>query len=423
MDFLENLRTSINTLKSHKLRSFLTTLGIIIGITAVLTNVAVVQGFNSFFEEQVEGLGANFVSVQAEENQNFDEHIYNSLSTNVYLEDATGSRVGQGQVKYMGDKATLYISGVRSGYFEARDLEILRGSLLAHQDKKSVVLSETAAEEDFEKPVLEMSTIEVTLRKSAKEVVTREFKVKGICEDASGFAPIQTDVYIPISTFNDMMDTDGYASISLFAKSDDYVSIVETETTETLDRLLKVEPSRSIEMGGGEQRDHLDLGEGPQDFSEAITEEREEYSITTQEDVLGFVKDISGTISLLFIGIASISLLVGGIGIANIMIVSVSERTREIGVMKAVGAKNRDILSLFLLESGMIGLFGGIVGLAFAFLMSATFVPMLIGVAGIIPLEWIGISLGISLVVGIVAGLYPAWRAAKMDPVEALSYE
>ncbi len=422
MDFLEVLRTSFNNLKSHKLRSFLTTLGIIIGITAVLANVAVVQGFSSFFKEQVEGLGSNFVSIQAGENRSFDDHVYDSLSGSVYLEGSTASRSGQGIVKYMGDQKSLVISGVKSGYFDARDLGIVEGSTLRRQDESTVVVSSSLAENEFDKPILEMSTIEITLMKNGYEPVTRRFKVKGISEDPSSFAAMQPDVYLPVSTFNEMTGQEGYSSISLFAKSDEYVDAVKSQAIETLDRLLKVEPEKTIEEEK-ERVDVFDLEGQATTFEEATTEEREEYTIQTQEDVLSFVDEITGTINLLFIGIASVSLLVGGIGIANIMIVSVTERTREIGVMKAVGAKNRDILSLFLIESGLIGLLGGIVGLSLAYLVANLFVPILIGVQGIIPIEWVGLSIGISLMIGIISGLYPARRASKMDPVEALSYE
>ncbi len=422
MDLLETFATCFNTLRAHKLRSFLTTLGIVIGVAAVLVNVAVVQGFSSFFEEQVKGLGVNFVSITAGSDQHFDEHIYESLSSSVYLESSTGSRSTQGFVEYMGESKRLLVTGVRSGYFEANNLEMAAGSGLMPQDKSAVVVSESMAMEEFEKPILEMSTIRIVLRDRNQTPVVRKMKVKGISQNPSGFSPIQPDLYIPISTFNDMTGQEGYSSISLFAESDSFVETVKSNAIESLDRLLKLEPKRTIEEDKGPEVP-FEFGEGPRDFREVVSEEREEYTITTQDDVLSFVDDISSTINLLFIGIASVSLLVGGIGIANIMIVSVTERTREIGVMKAVGAKKKDILGLFLVEAGLIGVLGGFLGLVVSYLMSKTMVPALVGVEGIVPLQWVGLSIFISLMIGIISGIYPAFRASKMDPVEALSYE
>lgn len=426
MEFLEALRASFRTLNAHRLRSILTTLGIIIGIGAVLMNVAMVEGFSAMFEEEVKGLGANFVSVRAGENQYFDEHIYDTVSGGVNLESATASRNSNGTVEYTGEKKALPIFGVKPGYFEARDLNILRGLALGHQSGSTLVISREVAEKKFEKPILVSSTVKVTIRKSSRGKVTRKFKVQGVCENPSGFSGMTAGVYLPISTFNDMNGSEGYTSISLFAKSDDYIDTVETETVDSLDSLLKIEPGRSIKRGGEGQEGGGGgpMGGGsPRSLREATTEEEEEYSIQTQEDVLGFVENISGTIRLLFVGIASVSLLVGAIGIANIMIVSVTERTREIGIRKAVGAKNKDILTLFLLEAGTIGLLGGGIGLGLGSLLSKIIVPAMVGVEGIIPLEWVGLSVGISFLIGVISGLYPAFRAAKMDPVEALTYE
>lgn len=420
---------ALGTLNSHKLRSFLTILGVLIGVTAVLTNVAMVKGFNAFFQEEIKGLGANFVSIQAgtsqfQENVEFEEYFFDTLKNLPHVEKATAGRGDYGTVEYMGEKNDLFISGVKTGYFKARSLKILEGSALTQQDKHSVVVSRPLAEEDFKNPIIVNSTIKIILRKDSGETVTEEFKVTGICEKLGEYSPIQIDAYIPISTFNDMLGEEGYTNIGLFAVNQDHVDTVKRETVKTLDRLLKIEPETTfpekVSKGEKERRSPTAVGA---EAEEAITEKREKYRITTQSSVLDFISSITSTLNLVFLGIASISLLVGGIGIANIMLVTVSERTREIGVMKAVGAKNRDVLILFLLESGLMGLLGGVIGLGLGYFFSQTLVPAIMGIKGIIPLSWIGISLGISFTVGVVSGLYPAWRAAKMDPVEALSYE
>lgn len=434
MDLVESLRMAVSTIKAHKVRSILTTLGVLIGVTAVLGNVAMAKGFNAFLDEEIRGLGANFVAIQSPqggvvtggglqsgEEQYFDEHTYETLSDLPHVEGATAGRGALGTVRYMDEEKDLVVSGVKHGYWEARDIEILEGDSLGHQDKFTAVVSKPVVEEEFKKPIVVFSTIEITLRTDTQEEVTEEFKVRGICGELGEFNPMEIDVYIPISTFNDMTDEEGYTDIGLFAEDEDHVGAVKMEAIKTLDRLLKVEPKRTFEREVTQEE--VNPLTGGFKAEEAVAEERENYTITSQDDVLTFAHNISSTFNLLFIGIASISLLVGGIGIANIMLVTVAERTREIGVMKAVGAKNRDVLLLFLLEAGLIGLIGGAVGLGFGHLFAQILVPALLDIKGILPLEWVGIALGLSFGVGVTSGFYPALRASRMDPVEALSYE
>ena len=139
--------------------------------------------------------------------------------------------------------------------------------------------------------------------------------------------------------------------------------------------------------------------------------------------ILDISRDITAMIQLALVIIASISLLVGGIGIANVMLVTVTERTREIGVMKAVGARNRHVLVAFLFEAGVIGLLGGVAGLLVAAVGTYTLVPLLMGVPGEMSLSWTIAALVISIGISVVSGLYPALRASRMDPVEALRSE
>ncbi len=285
----------------------------------------------------------------------------------------------------------------------------------------------------FDRPMAIGSTVELNLV-SADVQVTEEFKVKGVKGGGGGSmfssaGGMMSVVFIPISTMNDLMGKEGYTSIGLYAEASEYVDSVQKSASTTLDRQLRLPPLRNT----GEKKKEEDTGGGGFASQEAMEQrseqfqsmmgERDAYSIISSQEILGFAEEISSAIELLFVGIASISLLVGGIGIANIMLVTVSERTREIGVMKAVGAKNWDVLMIFLIEAGLIGLIGGSIGLGFAFGASKTVIPQLIGFPGVIPLEWVGISLGLSFAIGVLSGLYPAWRAAQMDPVEALSYE
>lgn len=422
MEFLESLRMAIKTLKSHKLRSFLTTLGVVVGVAAVLTNVGALEGFDAFLENEIRALGANFVNITANE-EDFDYSVYNTLKGLPHVDSATAFRQEYGTMKYMGQEKDVPIAGVVPGFVGEGSLEVTEGSSFSHQDTNSVLVSESFAEEKFDSPVIVNSTLKIsfTLDYITQSVTEEEeFRVKGIVGDMGQFGGFLPSVYIPISTLNDLIDEEGFSGIYIFAEDEKYISDIEQRAREELDRALKVEPDVTIESDEEEEDEDggLAIG-GVPDFLQG----GDKYTIVTQDSVLDFQKNITGTINLVAIGIASISLVVGGIGIANIMLVTVSERTREIGVMKAVGAKNRDVLILFLLESGLVGIIGGLIGLGLGFIASQFVIPLVLDIQGIIPLSWVAISIGISFGVGLVSGLYPAWRAAKMDPVEALSYE
>lgn len=415
---------AIKTLKSHKLRSFLTTLGVIVGIAAVLTNVAALQGFDAFLGNEIRALGANFIEISSDE-EGFDYTTYNALKGLPHIRGATAYRSSMGTIEYMGQEKDVTVAGVMPGFVEEGGYKILEGSALSRQGTNSVLVTESFAEEKFDDPVIVNSSLEIsfTLNYVTQSVTEEEeFRVKGIIEDMGEFGGFLPSVYIPLSTLNDLVDEEGFTGIYIFGEDEQYISDIKDRAVEILDRELKIEPETTFkkeenEGGGGGGGGGMSFGGVPG------MSEKEGYSIVTQESVLEFQENITGTINLVAIGIASISLVVGGLGIANIMLVTVSERTREIGVMKAVGAKNRDVLLLFLLESGLIGMIGGLIGLGLSFIASEFVVPAVLDIQGIIPLSWVAISIGISFGVGIVSGLYPAWRAAKMDPVEALSYE
>lgn len=432
-----------DTIQGHKLRSVLTTLGVLIGVGAVLTNVSMMGGFDLFFREQLAGMGANFVQIQAGdpfqrempggEEAYFEEHIFESLRRLPHLSGATASRDAMATLKYRGGEEQVLVRGVRPGYFGAVGTEISEGTNFGPQDEYMVIVSKDLKNYTFPRPMAIGTTLDIDLM-TADVQVSGEFKVKGVYESGGSMLSTTTEsfmptIYIPASTMNDMLNKEGYTSIGLYADTAEAVDLVQEEARQTLDRQLRLPPLRKTttvnkpkEEGGGGYLSQQAIEERQQEF-ESMMGERDEYAIITSQEILGFAQEVSSAIELLFIGIASISLLVGGIGIANIMLVTVSERTREIGVMKAVGAKNLDVLMIFLIEAGLIGLIGGSVGLGFAYGASYTVIPYLLGFPGVIPIQWVAIALGLSFGIGVLSGLYPAWRAAQMDPVEALSYE
>ncbi|MCK4736151.1 MAG: FtsX-like permease family protein, partial [Methanophagales archaeon] len=222
--------------------------------------------------------------------------------------------------------------------------------------------------------------------------------VKGIIKDSSiefGFCPDE-QIFIQESTFSEMLDESGY-TIFASAESMDKVDEVTEDIENRLDRLLGVSKVSSIESP---------------------------YFIRSQKEFLEMAQEQTSFFSSILLVIALISLLVGSIGIMNIMLVTVTERTREIGLMKAVGATKFDVLITFLVESGMIGLIGGAfgaaIGIGFCRIITMINLPL---PSPVTPIEWVFIGLGVALAVGIVSGIYPAYKAARMRPLEALTYE
>jgi len=413
---------AVDSITAHKLRSFLVTLGILIGITAVIGNAAMVEGFQAYFEGQMQSLGSNFVTIRPgsamglmgpklQESELLDVRIFDSVRQLPYVDDATASRTTFGTIKYGDEEATVFIIGAEPGYLNARNREMVTGEPLRPQDVRNAVIADNTLQSST--PAL-MTHFDLTISTDEGDV-TERFRIKGIVEGVDTGVDIGI-VYIPIRTLNTILGEEGYDEITLFAANVEDIDKVEAEATETLDRLLHVEPNRNPEEEDKQS-------EGFMGISMNVPTAQREYVITTQEDVLQISEDISSMIQMALVAIAGISLLVGGIGIANVMLVTVSERTREIGVMKAVGAKNRQVLIAFLFEAGFIGLLGGLLGLALAALGTYTLVPIMFDVPGALPIQWVAIAVGISLAISVLSGLYPALRASRMDPVEALRTE
>lgn len=422
MDPLELFRMAVDSVFAHKLRSILVTLGILIGITAVLGNAAMVKGFQAYFEQEIQTLGSNFVTITAgarysrltaTQREDLGEHIFDSLSRLPHVEKATAARDTWGTIKYMGEEEDVIVTGVEPGYLETKNRDMLLGSPIVPQDRFNAVVSDSVMRGSSNTPMCLMCPFEITVTVDGEEV-TEKFRVKGVVEEPQSLLGIGA-VYLPISTLNSMLGKEGYTEITLTASDIEQVDVVEEEAREMMDRLLQVEPHRELDIPQEDGSFSM--------FPQLVEEEPEEYYIVTQVDIIDISNEITSRIQLALVAIAGISLLVGGMGIANVMLVTVGERTREIGIMKAVGAKNRHVLILFLLEAGLIGLTGGILGLAIAAAASYTLVPLLMNVPGVLPGEWAGIALGISLSIGVLSGLYPALRASRMAPVDALRYE
>jgi putative ABC transport system permease protein len=400
MDFWQTLILAFVALKTNKVRSFLTVLGIIIGVSSVILLVSIGSGLQEFVTNQFESLGANSIFVLPGKIDlkgggqmaaallnvsKFELADVNRLEkSGGAIRRATPAISGYGTLTFAGKTVTAEVAGVWPNYLEIANWQIANGRLLSDNDNdrfaRVVVLGSKPAEELFKKsnPVGKTLTLNGIL-----------YKVIGVLESKGGGglgANIDNHIFIPYSS-----------STRLLNKSQPYTILVEATSQASVPEAIK-------------QIEKILLKRLKKD----------DFTILEQKELLSTINQFLGAITLALVGIASISLLVGGIGIMNIMLVSVTERTREIGLRKAVGATERVILFQFLIESLTLSLIGGTIGVligSFGSILLRKFIHTAITV-------WsLTIAFFVSSAVGIIFGVFPAYRASKLNPIDALRYE
>jgi putative ABC transport system permease protein len=293
--------------------------------------------------------------------------------------------------------------GVTEDYPEVANLQLAEGNFLADKDSYTAVIGSEVAEEIFDRPIGNKNSIDVTFTKSNGERVTHRFVVKGILQSPdtqlvqSGIEP-DNRIFIPISTMNSMLEENHYDSFFIKAKSMEVVEQTSEEIDEKLGRQFGI------------------------DSREMDNDNAKPYFIIDQVDILEQTKQLSDSLGALLTAVALISLVVGSIGIMNIMLVTVTERTQEIGLMKSLGYTNTSILNLFIVEAMIVGLFGGIAGTLMG-MAGAYIAESFMGLPVAFPLSKIAAGFIVSVFVGLVAGVYPANKAAKMNPTDALRNE
>jgi len=410
MNALQAVRIALRSLRVNKLRSALTMLGIIIGVGAVITMVAVGAGAQARVAEQIQSLGSNLIIVLSgsvtaggvrmgtSSQQTITEDDSAAIAREIpAVQVAAPSVRGNAQIVFGNLNWATGVQGVTPDYFEAREWPVVNGRAFGPEDldgaTKVVLLGQTTALNLFAEadPVGQIVRI--------KKV---PFTVVGILDrkGQNSWGQDQDDiVIIPLSTAKKKVlgksnsNPRAVSSISVKIRPDEDMSEAETQIRELL-----------------RQRHRL---QGYQD---------DDFWLRNLSEILQTQEESSKVMTYLLAAIASVSLLVGGIGIMNIMLVSVTERTREIGLRMAVGARGRDILSQFLIEAVTLSLIGGIIGIA-AGLGGAEALSYFAEWRTLVSAQAIAVAFGFAAAIGIFFGFYPARKAAQLDPIEALRYE
>ena len=408
MLFSENLRIALRALRANKMRSILTMLGIVIGVATVVALISIGNGATSSITSEIQS-GSSMLTVQAGRMERGPGG--GSMSSYLYYEDyellqrilktGVGNTMPTFQssydLKYGNENFSSSVMGVMTGYEEMQSLTVSQGRAISSGDENSgalvAVLGSQTAEDLFGglSPIDKIISIDGT-----------KFKVVGVLESkGSGMGSSDSAVLIPLETgYSKLFGSDAVEDNKRTVSSI-IVPITDVDKIDTVSAQIEYLMRRSHKLSSTDESD---------------------FNVQNPTDMLESLSSVTQTLTIFLGAIAGISLLVGGIGIMNIMLVSVTERTKEIGLRKAVGATRNQILSQFLIETMTLSIFGGIIGILLGVGIASIFTLSGLITAVITPGS-ILMAFSFSMAIGVFFGLYPAYRAANLHPMEALRYE
>jgi putative ABC transport system permease protein len=401
------IQETFTALSSNKARTGLTVLGIVIGISSVIAMISIGQGAQGSIQSRIESIGSNLLLVSPGAQRGIGFQVSAGRGTAKTLKqsdaDAVASSItfikavapeqsGRYQITAKGKNTNTSVIGTVAAYLEVRNLEIDQGSFISDQNLKSLskiaILGPTARDDLFG---VDADAIGQIIR-----IKGIEFKVVGItkAKGGSGFGNQDDTIYIPLTSAQRFLAGDDYVTtISVAAIDTQSMTQVQQDITNLILQLHKIsDPALA------------------------------DFNVLNQSDIVASASSITQTLTILLGAVAGISLIVGGIGIMNMMLTTVTERTKEIGLRKAIGAKEKDISLQFLSEAVALTFVGGMLGIILGWLISFGFNYFGI-IQTSVSLFSILLAFGVSAVIGVVFGYYPAKRASKLNPIEALRYE
>ena len=388
MRLLGTAALALNRIWATKVRSLLTMLGVVIGVAAIVALTSIVDGASQGINKSLATLGTNQLNITAMAPDALTELDANALAELENVSVMFVQSQNEGTIATGDTRVNARLVGVSSEYFEAVKPEIALGSYLSSssfaQTAKDVVFGADAAND---------VGITADMLGQTVKLNGQDFRLVGVLDDQAGFGT-SGRVYVTLDSARKLFSQYPYVSSI----------VIQADTPEQVDTLQLTADSLLRERYG------------------LAADTTARYTITNQASLIAAVSSITDTLGLLLTGIAAISLIVGGIGIMNIMLVSVRERTREIGVRRAIGAKQSNILTQFLIEAIVLSLAGGVIGLILGEI-AAFFLAILGDWVFSIRLDTVLLALGFSLLVGVVFGVWPARTAAKLEPIDALRFE
>ncbi|CAG9612997.1 Macrolide export ATP-binding/permease protein MacB [Bacillus rhizoplanae] len=389
MGLIQSIKMAMRSIKGNKLRAFLTMLGIIIGVSSVIVLVSIGQGSSQAVTNQINSLGTNLLTI----NMMGSDAIKLTEQDIAKFQKIDGikemSPVVSGRVTVKNGTLSTQVSltGTNSSYQQVRDMKINEGRFLSDMDveyrQKVIVLGANTAQNlfGFENPV-------------GKDVQVNgsSFKIVGVLASKGGSMGQSGDdvIIMPLSTAQRIVKNTSIQTVYVQVSSEEKLNTVMAQIE---NKLAGMFPNK-----------------------------QDNYSVFNQKDLVDTMSSVTGTMTMMLGGIACISLLVGGIGIMNIMLVSVSERTKEIGIRKAIGAKRKDILLQFLIEAVVLSSLGGLIGMGIGLLV-AKILSVATGMTIAYSVPVILLAFLFSLLVGVGFGVFPANKASKLHPIQALRYE